>query len=185
LTFEHHCYSEIEASSNKREQLRQFPPHVEWHGMAAARVMGFASLLFLLCSFTTLAVSFDEIVKHSREAGPHAGTWLFIIFIAAFFIAGGVGRVLGIREREAEQAEYKIDRELERADFRDLKQLPEFVDIHPSLRDSVRQWNADGKVIRARDVWAIHAYVGEQNRIAEKRNQIVEHDAVMAKLSGL
>jgi len=185
LKFDHQCFTAAEADSYKREQLMLVPAPVEWRGLDASRVMWFASLFFVFCAFGTMLTSFDEIIANPQRTGMHLASWLFLIFAAGFFITGCAGKILDMRGNEGRQAEDKLDRELSTADIHDLKRLVDFADRHTPVREAIKQWTAAGKVIRSRDMRAIHVYVAEQERIIEGRNRVAELDAVMAELSGL
>jgi len=166
LKFDHQCFTAAEADSYKREQLMLVPAPVEWRGLDASRVMWFASLFFVFCAFGTMLTSFDEIIANPQRTGMHLASWLFLIFAAGFFITGCAGKILDMRGN-------------------DLKRLVDFADRHTPVREAIKQWTAAGKVIRSRDMRAIHVYVAEQERIIEGRNRVAELDAVMAELSGL
>lgn len=168
MKFNHVCLTDAEARAKENEMRREIGGARFLAGMRRSNALFLAALFMGVCAL--LAFYFSN---------TSTGDFVLVTISGALAVATVVCAVLAfmdqVLEEDKDRRRFGVEQDFREAYTHDLVWLKETADAREEIRAAVRQWLADGKTIRNRDVDAVRRHV----------NRATPHEARAAALAAL
>lgn len=154
MTFTHDPLTDAAADAELREQLRA--PNCRPLRLGGLRQMAIAKTLMGIGAVVGLIAGFSDAVS--------------LMVLAGLIAIGGVvwSVIVALHDEQAENARDNIAAALAVPPNHDLKYLLEMKEKYHEIDGALRAWKTKGLTVRARDVWAVRAWVNKTEPVRQR-----------------